>query len=397
MSAFRIQAYITREIVANFFLSLTLFTFIVLLSRLIKLADLVIGSGVSLMAVGNLFLAMMPSFLLITIPLSFLLAVLLTFARMSAESEIVAMKACGISIYTLSIPVFFIAICACATTAFLTTYAEPVGRIAMRDLAISVAMDKASSAVKAQQFNEEFPGLTIFADNVYNDSNALEGVFISDSRIKGQQVIITAKTGALIADDVGTNLLLHLNNGSIHKSTNSKNRADLQVINFTTYDINISLESAAAQTSSTVRPKLQTLPQLFTSLEQEKTPGGKQTMKYHELKAEIFERLIMPLSPLLFSLVGIPLGISSHRSNKGAGFAIALSIFMLYYLLFSTSKTLAIEENWNVALTMLAPNMLFAGAGIYLFAAAAREQGINPAGLINQCARKLLSSSRRSG
>ncbi|MFA6687757.1 MAG: LptF/LptG family permease, partial [Desulfuromonas sp.] len=180
MSAFRIQKYIAREIVVNFILSLTLFTFIVLLSRLLKLTDLVIGSGVSIGSVAELFLAMIPSFMLITMPLSLLLAVLLTFARLSADSEVVAMKACGISVYKMARPVMILALLVCGATAYLSTYAEPTGRRTMRSIAINVAMDKASSAVRAQVFNDEFPGLTIFADKVFKDTNQLEGVFISD-------------------------------------------------------------------------------------------------------------------------------------------------------------------------------------------------------------------------
>lgn len=377
MSAFRIQTYIGREVVVNFFLSLTLFTFIVLLSRLLKLTDLVIGSGVSLVSVTRLFLAMMPSFLLITMPLSFLLAVLLTFGRMSADSEIVAMKASGIGVYRMAGPAIILALLVCCATAYLSIYAEPTGRRTMRDIAINVAMDKASSAVKAQVFNDKFPGLTIFADKVFKDTNQLEGIFISDSRIDDSQTIITATKGKLVTDKPSNALLLHLKDGSIHRNTDDAQNGGLQVISFSTYDINISMENSAAQASGTaLRPKLQTLFQLFDSLKQK--PDILEEQKRLELRAEINERLIMPLSPLLFSLIAIPLGISSHRSNKGAGFALSLAVFMIYYMLLSIAKTLVIEQNWPLTATMWTPSIGFALFGVFLLVSTARERTFKP-------------------
>ena len=377
MSAFRIQKYIAREIVVNFILSLTLFTFIVLLSRLLKLTDLVIGSGASIGSVAELFLAMIPSFMLITMPLSLLLAVLLTFARLSADSEVVAMKACGISVYKMARPVMILALLVCGATAYLSTYAEPTGRRTMRSIAINVAMDKASSAVRAQVFNDEFPGLTIFADKVFKDTNQLEGVFISDNRIGDKQTIITSTSGKLVTDKGNNTLLLHLRDGSIHRDADNAQKGGLQIINFSTYDINITMEDSTAETSGAIlRPKLQTLLQLFASLKQNTDP--QQHQERREILAEIHERLIMPLSPLLFGLIAIPLGISSHRSNKGAGFALSLTVFMIYYMFLSIAKTLVVEQGWPISVTMWSPSIGFAICGGFLLVTCAKERPFKP-------------------
>jgi lipopolysaccharide export system permease protein len=303
---------------------------------------------------------------------------------MSADSEIVAMKACGISVYKMGNPVVILALFVCGATAYISTYAEPTGRLIMRDIAVNVAMDKASSAVRAQVFNNEFPGLTIFADKVFKDTNQLEGVFISDTRIDEQQTIITATTGKLVTDRERNTLLLHLKDGSIHRNSADAQNSGLQIINFSTYDINISLEDSAADADgTTLRPKLQTLGQLFDSLEENSESQDKQRKR--ELRAEIHERLIMPLSPLLFSLIAIPLGISSHRSNKGAGFALSLVVFMIYYMFLSIAKTLVVEQNWPVIATMWTPSIGFALCGGILLVSSAKERSFNPinAGIFN--------------
>ncbi len=379
MSTLRIQTYIAREIVVNFILSLTLFTFIVLLSRLLKLTDLMIGAGVSSSSIVALFVAMLPSFLLITMPLSFLLAVLLTFARMSAESEIVAMKASGISVYRISGPVVTLALLVCVASAYIAMYAEPTGQLKMRNIAIDVAMEKASSAVRSQQFNDAFPGLTLFANKVFHDTNQLQGVFICDTRIGSQKTIITSKTGKLVTDKDSNMLLLHLNHGTIHRDTSTETETRLQIINFNSYDINISLEeSSTSDGNNPIRPKLQTITQLFDSLRQISANPNGEKLHISEVKAEIYERFVLLISPLLFGIIAIPLGISSHRSSKGAGFAVSLIVFMIYYMSLSISKTLVIEQNWPPALTMLAPSFVFAVCGAFLYVTAARERVLIP-------------------
>jgi lipopolysaccharide export system permease protein len=295
---------------------------------------------------------------------------------MSADSEIVAMKACGISVYKMAYPVLILALLVCGATAYLSAYAEPAGRRTMRDIAVNVAMDRASSAIKAQVFNDDFPGLTIFADKVYKDTNQLEGVFISDTRMDEKHTIIAASRGKLVPDRASDSMLLHLRDGSIHRDADNTDKNGLQIINFSTYDIMISMENAAAQDSgATLRPKLQTLPQLWESLQQS-TADQKQHRR--ELRAEIHERLIMPLSPLLFSLIAIPLGISSHRSNKGAGFALSLTVFMVYYMFLTIAKTLVVEQGWPATSTMWTPILGFGICGMLLLIATAEERSFNP-------------------
>lgn len=86
---------IIREITSLFLLGLGIFTLVLLMGRMIKLTEMVISRGVALADMGRMIICLMPSFLVYTIPMAFLLAVLLTFGRLSADSEITVMKACG--------------------------------------------------------------------------------------------------------------------------------------------------------------------------------------------------------------------------------------------------------------------------------------------------------------
>ena len=133
-----LSLYIIREIAALFLLGIMVFTLILLMGRLIKLTDLVISRGVPLADVSRMILYLMPSFLVFTIPMAFLLAVLLAFGRLSADNEITVMKAGGISLMQLMPPVVFCGVCAAMLTLAASTVGVPWGNSAFKGLSFSV-------------------------------------------------------------------------------------------------------------------------------------------------------------------------------------------------------------------------------------------------------------------
>ena len=90
--------YLFREIAATFLFALVVFTLVLFMGKVLQLAELVFINGVSLKNILRLFLYLIPTFSLVTIPMSFLLAVLLTFARLSSDNEITAIKSSGVSL-----------------------------------------------------------------------------------------------------------------------------------------------------------------------------------------------------------------------------------------------------------------------------------------------------------
>jgi len=122
-----LNRYIAREITIPFLLGLSIFTFIMLMDRLLKLTELVINKGVKLVEIVKLIIYILPSFFTVTIPMAFLLAVLLAFGRLSSDEEITAAKSSGISLIQMMPPVFMLSLIAFAATLFLSVYALPWG------------------------------------------------------------------------------------------------------------------------------------------------------------------------------------------------------------------------------------------------------------------------------
>lgn len=372
MSTTRIHRYIAREIAVPALLGLLIFTFVLLMGRILKLVELVVNKGVPLGEILQLFAYLMPAFLVITLPLAFLLGVLLGFGRLSADNEVVALRASGIPIYGMLRPVLLLAVVCSLITGWLTLYGEPAGQNAFRDQVFEIASSRANVGILPRVFNDEFDGLVLYAGDVDERQGEMRGVFISDERIGATPAVILASQGRVISDQEQRILTLRLENGTIHRRPVDKKADTYQVIGFTTYDINLNMGQQLPNGSGRQK-KLREfpLPELWSKLQSAQT-----AQERRPLSVELHKRFALPLAPLVFALVGVPLGIRSQRSGKGGGFATALAIFMAYYICATFAETLALESAFPIVATLWAPNLLFLSAGLLLLRQAAKERSL---------------------
>ncbi len=361
------------------FLGLVTFTFVLLMGRTLNLVEMIINKGVPFGDIVLLFLCLLPSFLVITVPLSFLLGVLLGFGRLSADSEIVAMKASGVALGQMLRPVIVLALATSAATAFLTLYAQPLGNYAFRSAVFNIIDRQVSVGLQARVFNDAFDGLVLYANKIEEKSGILHDVFISDQRLGETPTVITAGTGRVVADGDALSLTLRLRTGSIHRRPLRDGKESYQVVQFDSYDINLNmgqqLETQAAGHKKKDREK--TLSELKESYRT--APTEKDRNRY---LVERHYRYALPLAPLIFALAGVPLGIHSNRSGRGGGFALALITALTYYFVMTTAKTFGEEGVLPAALAPWLPNILFLGLGAFLFHLTAQEKSFDPLSLL---------------
>src|SRR6516164_11253037 len=120
-----LHRYIFREVVTPFVLGLGIFTFVLLIARLLKLIEMVVNRGLPALQILELLGYLMPQFLEVTVPMAMLLAILIAFGRLSADAEMVAMRSSGLSIYQLVPPVILFVLMTVVVTAGLSMYARP--------------------------------------------------------------------------------------------------------------------------------------------------------------------------------------------------------------------------------------------------------------------------------
>ncbi len=368
---FILNRYILKEISLPLILILLILTFVLLMGKTLRLMDLMVNKGVSVIDVAMLIAFLMPSLLVYTIPISLLISILIGVGRLSNDNEITVMRSSGISLYQLFLPVLVIALTAGLVTAVMAFFLVPNGNIATRNLLFTITQQKASIGIQEKVFNDDFRDLLIYADRIPQTGEYLEGVLISDRRAGHEPATIFARRASLISDS--RNLVLSLRLESGISVTADLQRASYRHMMFDRYDINLDIGAAIAHTL-----KKDTKEMTFGELRQELKQSGLPQKYAGELMTELYKKITIPFSCLLFAIIALPLSIRPQRSSKGHGFFVGLCIILAYYLLQLGSDALVEMGKLSPLLGATGTSAVFLIAAVWIFTLSAREKEFLP-------------------
>jgi len=363
-----LHRYVFREVLTPFLLGIGIFTFVLLITRLLKLIELVVSRGLPAMQILRLIAYLMPAFLEITVPMAMLLAILIAFGRLSSDSELIAMRSSGLSLYQIVPPIaLFVGLTTMATGA-LAMYVRPQANAHLKQALWDIARTRATAGLKPQVFNNEFPGLVIYAEQIDSRTDRLVHVLISDERDPEQRNTVFARQGYMISDSDTQTVTLRLYDGTIHSSGDAA--SDYQT-DFETYDVNLDLrENLGGSRTKDPDPKELTLPALLDLLRRQRDAGPVSSVAL----AELHRRFAIPFACVVFGLVGVPLGIAPARAVRSRGFAISLAVIFAYYILLSAGQGLAEQGTVPAWFGLWAPNLIFGALGALLLREAGRER-----------------------
>jgi lipopolysaccharide export system permease protein len=364
--------YILKETLPIFFIGLLTFTVILLMDKILKLIELIVTRGVSFSKILMLLLFISPSFLVFTIPMAFLLGTLLSFGRLSGDSEITAFKASGVSLYQLFLPISILSIIAYLFTSFLVFYGLPWGNRGFMATIYLIAQSKADIEIKERVFNDVFDGLVVYVDKVPIQGKRIEGVLIYDERDKEKVNTIFAKEGFLNSDPKSQEVVLRLLSGDIHRFE-PKTKV-YQKIKFDTYDLKLELGKTFAAMGKKLKEHEMSIDEIKEKIEKMKKKGEDTTGQ----EVELHKRYAIPFACIVFGLIGVPLGIQPRRSARSYGFILGILILMTYYMSLTASEILAMRKTIPVFLAGWTPNLLFSGLGVYLLVKTAKESPFKP-------------------
>lgn len=351
-------------------LGLVIFTLALFMGQLLKLVELVINKGVPIADILLLFSSMLPTFLVLTLPLSFLLGAMAALGRLSADNEILALKACGTSLHQIALPVLALGLVVSIVTGILTMAIRPASEDFFHRQLFHIASSRANIGIEPRIFNDEFEGVVLYANEIDERSGVMRGVFISDERQDALPAIILADSGRVLSNPDTLTMTLHLENGTIQRQ-GDKAGGDFHVLGFTGYDLNLDLgRSSLASDQPRKDRKSMSMAELYRATHD---AGAADSSGNRKLLAEYHRRLALPFAPLLFALLGVPLGIQPVRSGRGGGFAIGLLMFLAYYALSSLANTLVVEAGMP-GLVMWIPALAFLVAGLAALKAASMER-----------------------
>jgi lipopolysaccharide export system permease protein len=357
-----IDRYIFKEIASSFVIIIFVLTFVLLMGKMLQITDLFVNKGVSFFSIVKIVIFLLPYFLLFTIPIALLISILISIGRLSSDNEITALKTSGISLLQIYYPVAVASLIAFIFTIIMSYFIVPQTNFATRRLLFNVVQENANIGVKEKVFNDDFKDFLIYADKIPVHKNYMEGVIVSDKRIIGEQNTIFAKKAFLVSDPETMKVELKMEDGSIH--TVSSDLKNYRKIDFKSYNINLDLSAALADFDKSAKAaKDMTMSEL---LEKAKKIGMK-GKDIRELYIEVHKKFSIPVACILFGILGLPLGIRSHRSVKSKGFAVGLLIVCFYYILRLGGEAFAETGYLPVVIGVWTPNILFALIGICLF------------------------------
>jgi lipopolysaccharide export system permease protein len=387
-----IYRYILREISYPFFMVLFVLTFVLIMTRLLQLMDLMVNKGVSIVYIFKLFIFLFPTFLIFTIPISLLVSILIGLGRLSADNEITILKASGISLYQLLYPVLFASLIAFMMTIVTTFFLMPQSKYATKQLLFSVAKNKASAGIKEKVFNDDFKGILFYAESIPVNGNYMEGVIISDTRITKEPNTIIAKKAYLISNPQLMTITLRLENGSTH-SVDIKTK-NYRKMDFRQYDVNLNLGSSSADQNNVIEKSTAELT-AWEIAEKMQKPGLNEMAK-RELAIELNKSMALPFACIVMGILGIPLGMRPHRAIKARGFMMGMLVVLIYYSMLLSGESLIETKNLSPIIGIWTPNVIFGVAGIYLLIRAAKDKPVSipPIGDVIKIMTRKLGRSR---
>lgn len=353
----RISIYLLSEMIPAFILGLVIFISILLMFQALRLTEFVLVHGIGASIVFDIIGYMSISFLPMLLPMSLLFAILMTYNRLSQESEIIAMKSSGISGLNLLLPSlilsFMVFICS-AQTSFLLA---PWGNRQFELLIAQLGNTKAAASIKEGTFSEGFFDMVIYANKVDNSTGKIYDLFIHDEKNETKPVTIIASEGQIIPDltNPGHSILLRLFNGEIHRVDGNNNKANHTVVNFESFDVSL-YDPIQIEERSKSPPSLS-----YYELKEKMNSTTSPTQDSKIFTLEFHKRAALSFACFIFALIGAAFGIQNDRRGaKSSGFILSVGFIIFYWILYLSFEGMARNDRLPASIAPWMTNLIFA-------------------------------------
>lgn len=353
-----LRKYVLKELIGPFFFSFVVFTFVMLLGNIIKLADLVINKGVDFLSVCKLFFYMLPWLFTFTIPMAVLTGTLLSFGRLAADNEITAMRASGISLYKLILPLLIVGLVISLISVELNDWILPRLRFASRRLIVQIGVKNPTAYLEAGTFIKAFKNYIIFIYGI--DKNKLTNIRIYQPQEGRPTRAIIAAKGEFDYIPEKDAIRLKLMNGTSDEP-NPRDPNNFYKLNFKTYYTTLDLKEGRDMNIEKKKSDMS-----IAELKDEIKKLAAEGVNPAPLIIEINKKISYSFSSLIFILIGIPLALMARRGERAIGFGLSLCVIVLYYILLLGGEALSIKGALNPALGVWLPNIILGSIGLIL-------------------------------
>src|SRR5438105_6620714 len=401
-----ITRYILKEMFGPTALGFGFYTFIILMQSLFNLAGMIIRRSLPASTVFKLLLLSLPNIVVLTVPMSLLFGILIAVGRLSSDSEIIAMRALGLSTRTIYRPVFIFSCLMFLLNFYLMNVVLPRGNTALQSLKAEVFTSSIEKEIRPRVFYDEYENLMIYVNDIDPHTGEWKGVFVADSRNDEEQAssqpipvpsqpqglissarakaaaavanpprtsgrIIVAETGNLSIMGPSKQVWLNLRNAETHIWDPKKpERYDLNRNAFQRMRLPDKFSTDPTHYARSLREL-----NLRELLEQARIAKKGDRETYNLAHVEIHKKFAIPFACLVFGVVGLPLGITNRRGGKSSGFSLSIAIILFYYVMINNGEHLAEVGKIPPSVGMWAPNLILLALGVYLLVRANRDVG----------------------
>jgi LPS export ABC transporter permease LptG/LPS export ABC transporter permease LptF len=383
-----IDRMVIREVVPPTVLGFIVYTFLVVMRGIFGLIEQVLVRGVSVADAGLVMLATLPHIAVLTIPMSFLFGVLLAVGRMNADNELVALQAGGIPVKRLLRAILGLGLLLTLVNGYLYVHVIPRSARELRDLKVRILADaKNLGRIDPGVFHEELPNALLYIRDI-DEQGEWSQILFYDSSNPAEERLTLAQRGRLVTADPGPAASADPTSGDLPEVEQWLRLEDVVTHQFfrndpETYRVSrnrTQLIRPAFDGRSSVRYRLamteRSTPQLWniargadnpTVDPDDPRPTPEEAAATRRLAAvELNQRLAIPFACAVFGLLGLPLGVGSRSGSRGRGFVVSVGVVLVYYLISSQGRVLAIEGRLPPTLGIWLPNLVLAAAGLFL-------------------------------
>ena len=365
-----IDRSVSRELLVNVLFAIFVLSLVLIVGNIFrKLLPLLVNHDVPVEYLISFIAYVLPFSLIFTIPWGLLTAILLVFGRLSADNELIALRANGVSVSRVCVPLAGLALVCCAICLWLNVQVAPAAQEKLRSTIFDLATRNPMALFGSDQVIDQFPGRKIYVGK--KEGNKLENIIVFEMNEEALPVRVTyAHTGMLEADLPNKRILMHLYEAR-YQQRDESNPLDLRKIrdgiNMAEGTLPISLEELYEREKKRPSRSALSIEQL---LDQLKSGNSRERSAS---RTEINKRFSFPFSCVAFALIGVPLGVTAHRRETSIGFAMGLIVAVSYFLFVIIGDTLRANPALHPELLVWFPNVLFLILGALLFRRLARQ------------------------
>ena len=366
-----LNRYIVLDYLVIFLAALGLITFVMTVGALVKAVDLM-ARGVSAALIVKFFFQNIPYILSFSMPISTLFAALLLFGRLSMDSEISAMKSCGISLWRLAAPLILLSILFSGICVYINSEVAPAAKYANRELLRTAGVEEPINLLEEGRFVRDFPGLMIYVGRK-NGTEVKDVVAYELDNTGCVKRSVRAKRGDIVADNTNRLLTVKLYDVRI-EMPDAKDPHDVSkttYVNAEYYPIKLDFEKLLKNKVTVLKRGQMRMSQLVDSIRNVERnfpmlSAADRLIEKTRLLVEANQRISVAVGCFSFMLIGIPLGVKSHRKETSVGMVVSLGIVFAYYLFIVVAKALAGHPELHPNLILWIPLIIAQFLGLWL-------------------------------